>query len=100
MTTPPNYLGNQMNNNIEIGNVGLQNRIQGSNLPQNILPPRPNVNLFANEQYVGPESALFRQPQGNTSLSNPNSMRIPPGARYDMVDPFDNQFENPVQHPQ
>jgi hypothetical protein len=38
-----------MNNNIEIGNAGLQNRIEGSNLPQNILPPRPNVNLFANE---------------------------------------------------
>lgn len=27
-------------------------------------------------------------------------MRIPPGSRYDPIDPFDNPLRDPVQHPQ
>lgn len=49
-------------------------------------------NPFGQEEYVGPNSSLFTQPYAQQP-QNANPLMIPPGARYDPVDPFDNPFE-------
>ena len=43
---------------------------------------------FGKEEYVGPNSSLFTNPYGQPQ-SIP-SLRVPPGSRYDPIDPFDN----------
>lgn len=59
--------------------------------PKNILSPTNAQNPFAQEEYVGPNSKLFSQPYYNQQGPQGNSpLMIPPGARYDPVDPFDN----------
>jgi len=62
----------------------------GSYPPRNLINPGNDFqNPFGQEEYVGPNSQVFQNiyEQGRPY---PNSMRLPPGARYDPIDPFDN----------
>ncbi|CAM5999073.1 unnamed protein product [Sphagnum balticum] len=62
---------------------------------RNIREPNPYGNPFGGEEYVGPNSQLFRP--GNQQQP-PSSLRIPPGARYDPVDPFDTAENNRAEN--
>jgi hypothetical protein len=74
------------------------------NLPPKDLvnPPSSINNPFGQEEYVGPNSLIFSQP--NNPYQNvqpfPGSLQIPPGARYDPVDPFDDPRKGHPQGPQ
>jgi hypothetical protein len=58
--------------------------------PKNLINPPSYVNNpFGQEEYVGPNSMIFANPYQNQPPF-PGSVKIPPGARYDPVDPFDN----------
>lgn len=46
------------------------------------------TNPFGQDEYVGPNSQIFSNPY-YTQTRVPSNMMIPPGARYDPVDPFD-----------
>ena len=55
--------------------------------PKNLINSGNMQNPFGQEEYVGPNSSLFSKPEYQQPQG---SLMIPPGARYDPVDPFDN----------
>jgi hypothetical protein len=64
--------------------------------PRSVINPSSVDNPFGSEEYVGPNSSLFSNPH-NVNQPIPGSLRIPPGARYDPVDPFDYPQEQPEE---
>lgn len=61
--------------------------------PKNLInPPQSISNPFGQEEYVGPNSLIFNGPTNpyENIQPYPGSLRIPPGSRYDPIDPFDN----------
>lgn len=51
-------------------------------------------NPFGQEEYVGPNSSIFTNPYVNQPPEYINPLILPPGARYDPVDPFDNPMHD------
>lgn len=70
----------------------LTDKVQPVYPPKNVINPNPgNIqNPFGQEQYVGPNSNVFNNPYYTQQPKPTGSLMIPPGARYDPVDPFDN----------
>lgn len=67
--------------------------------PKNLVnSPNYTNNPFGQEEYVGPNSQIFTNPYQNQQ-PYPGSLRIPPGARYDKVDPFDNPYQDNRNNP-
>lgn len=57
--------------------------------PKNLINTGNTQNPFGQEEYVGPNSNIFTNPNYQNMKPHPELM-VPPGARYDPVDPFDN----------
>lgn len=75
-------------------------QVPQSNLPKTLVNPPDFVhNPFGQEEYVGPNSQIFVNPNQSPNF-NPGSLRIPPGARYERVDPFDNPLIEQPTGPQ
>ena len=62
--------------------------VQGTFPPRNMVNSSQATNPFGQDEYVGPNSQIFSNPYYNQTRV-PSNMMIPPGARYDPVDPFD-----------
>ena len=69
--------------------------------PKNLLCSNPGNmhNPFGQEEYVGPNSSVFNNPLYSQQPRPEGSLMIPPGARYDPVDPFDNPLMEKRQEP-
>ena len=66
----------------------MAQNVQPTYPPKNIINSGQIQNPFGQEEYVGPNSNLFKN-QNHQQPRPGGSLMIPPGARYDPVDPFD-----------
>ena len=66
---------------------------------KNILSPTNVHQPYAQEEYVGPNSKIFTQPYQQQGPQGYSPLMIPPGARYDPVDPFDNPMMERDEQP-
>ena len=88
----PLQLPNNGSNQGRPPNSFVSEKVQPVYPPKNVIHPNPGnfQNPFGQEEYVGPNSNVFNNPYYSQQPKPEGSLMIPPGARYDPVDPFDN----------